>query len=178
MSVEEVSAISDSLLPVDTVTRFSDSVFDIIAQYKNYMADGKCIRPPAIFNNIRNERQLYAENIAFYFIDNKLTAINIYHMDVNSSTLSRDDIVRRYGSPRRYQWKNETNDGHTVLELFTGDSGRYIVLQSSTQDLGGNIKITLKHLTFIDRKWIDEKLKNYFEEYDAARNNTAKRLLD
>ena len=176
MTVQEAAGSSSQLLPVTNVTRFSDTVFDIIARHKNYVIDGRIIRP-IIFNNIRNERQLYSENIAFYFENNKLTAINIYHIDINSSAISRDDVVARYGTPQRYQWNGETNNEENILELFTADNNRYIILQSISRGSGENKVLILKHLTFVDKNWIDEKLKKYFEEYNSARDNTVNRLL-
>jgi len=176
MTVEEVTENSDRLLSVNSVTRFSDTIFDIIAYFKNYVIDGKIIRP-GIFNNIKNERQLYNENIAFYFENNILVGINIYHIDVNSSTISREDIVKKYGESRKYQFKTEKKDEDTILELFTSDNNRYIVLQSIMQGAGDNKKLILKHLTFIDRKWIDEKLRKYFDDYNIIRTNIANRLL-
>jgi hypothetical protein len=128
-------------------------------------------------SNIKNEQQLYSENIAFYFENNRLVAINVYRIDVNSRTISRGDIVKRYGEPKKYQWKTEKKDEENILELFTNDNNRYIVLQSIMQGAGDNKILTLKHLTFVDRKWIDEKLKKYFDEYNNARANTADRLL-
>ena len=177
MTVAEVNQNSKRLLAVNSVSRFSDTIFEIIAYINNYTIDGKVIRP-VIFNNTKNERQLYDENIAFYFENNRLVAINIYHMDLNSSAISRDDIVTRYGEPKKYQWKTDKTDEETVLELFTNDPNRYIVLQSAVQGTDDNKKTTLKHLTFVDRKWIDEKLKKHFEDYNSARINAANRLLD
>jgi len=40
-----------------------------------------------------------------------------------------------------------------------------------------NKKLILKHLTFIDRKWTDEKLKKYFDDYYNAKINMVNRLL-
>ena len=177
MTVAEVNQNSKRLLTVNSVSRFSDAIFEIIAFINNYVVDGKIIRP-VIFNNIKNERQLYDENIAFFFENNRLVAINIYHMDLNSSAISRDDIVTRYGEPKKYQWKTERADEETVLEIFTNDANRYIVLQSTVQGTSDNKKTILKHLTFVDRKWIEEKLKKHFEAYNNARVNAASRLLD
>jgi hypothetical protein len=50
MTVAEVAKNSERLLPVNSVTRFSDAIFDIIAYTRNYVIDGKIIRPN-IFNN-------------------------------------------------------------------------------------------------------------------------------
>ena len=176
MTVAEVAQNSSRLLTVNSVTRFSDAIFDIIAYTKNYVADGKIIRP-AIFGSTRNERQLYNENIAFYFENNRLVAVNIYHIDLNSSAISREDIVKRYGEPKQYQWNTEKKDEENILELFAGDAHRYIVLQSIAQGKEKDRKVTLKHLTFVDRKWIDEKLKNYFDAYTNAKADTVNRLL-
>jgi hypothetical protein len=177
MTVAEVTQNSERLLPVEPASRFSDTVFDIIAYVKNYVVDGRIIRP-AVFNDIKNERQLYSENIAFYFENNRLVAINIYHIDLNSSAISRDDVVKRYGEPRKYQWKGEKDNEENILELFPGDNNRYIVLQSILQGKDDNKKLILKHLTYIDKKWMDEKLKNHFDDFNNARANAAKRLLD
>ncbi|MCL1814492.1 MAG: hypothetical protein FWG27_01540 [Treponema sp.] len=177
MTVAEVAQNSSRLLPVNNVTRFSDVIFDIIAYSKNYIVDGRIIRP-VVFSSARNERQLYDENIAFYFENNKLTAISIYHMDLNSPAISRDDIVIRYGEPRKYQWKTENKDEDNILELFAGDANRYIVLQSITQGSGAAKKLILKHLIFVDKKWIDEKLKKFFDDYNNAKVNEANRLLN
>jgi hypothetical protein len=177
MTVAEVTQNSSRLLTVNSVTRFSDTIFDIIAHTRNHVIDGKIIRP-VIFSSTRNERQLYSENIAFYFENNSLVAVNIYHMDLNSSTISRDDIVKRYGEPEKYQWNAEKDGEENILELFAGDAHRYIVLQSIAQGTGSARKVVLKHLTFVDRNWIDEKLKNYFDTYNNARAGSANRLLD
>ncbi|MDR1389577.1 MAG: hypothetical protein LBJ31_06325 [Treponema sp.] len=191
MSVDEVRKNSERLLPVNSVTRFSDSIFDIITKYKNFVVDGKFIRPVPIFENIKNEQQLYSENIAFYFIYNRLVAINIYHMDLNKNAINRDDIVKIYGESIKYQWRTENNDGNNILELFTNDTNRYIVLQSITQEVYENTgtkddntrrivktTVTLKHLTFVDRKWIDEVLKLHFNNYNQTRMEDAQRLLN
>jgi hypothetical protein len=191
MSIDDVRKNSEVLLPVDQVTRFSDSIFDIIAKYKNYIIDGKFIRPAPIFNNIKNERQLYSENIAFYFIYNKLVAISIYHMDLNKNNISRDDIVKIYGEPIKYQWRTERNDGNNILELFINDVNRYVVLQSISQEIYDNhdqksndknriVKemVTLKHLTFVDRQWVDEMFKLYYDNYSKERTENIKRLLN
>jgi hypothetical protein len=177
MTVGEVNKNSERLLPVDSVTRFSDTIFDIIAYTRNYVIDGKIIRQN-IFNNIKNERQLYNENIAFYFENNRLIAINIYHIDLNSNIISRNDIVKRYGEPKKYQLNTEKKDEFVILELFANDNNRYIVLQSIMQGTGDNKKLILKHLTFVDRKWTDEKLKKYFDYYNNAKTNTTNRLLN
>jgi hypothetical protein len=179
MTVVEVAQNSNRLLAVNQVTRFSDVIFDGIARYKNYIVDGNVIRPINILGNMKNERQLYDENIAFYFEDTKLVAINIYHIDLNKNALSRDDVVGRYGEPLKYQWKNEADGSYNILELFANESNRYIVLQSTSQEIGKEeIKITLKHLTFVDRTWIEEKMAKYFAEYNNSRADSIKRLLD